>query len=85
MGIDILQYALAPLLGGLPYRDLLPGFWSKSSHAEIDRELEPRFAELLEAVRAAVGSITPAQMVGLWRQAQRQVAAAQAVASTKSE
>jgi hypothetical protein len=84
-GIDILQYALGPLLGGLPYRDLLPGFWSGSPQTENESELEPRFAELLEAIRSAVAGITPQQMVGLWQQAQRQVAATQDADSTKSE
>ena len=83
-GIDILQYALAPMLSGLPYRDLLPGFWSESPQAEIESDLEPRFAELLESIRSAVNTITPQQMIELWQQAHRQVASAQAAASPKN-
>jgi ribosomal protein L16 Arg81 hydroxylase len=68
---DILQQALAPHLTGLPFRDLLPAFWRQSTHRELDADLEPRFAQALAALRAAVDSISAAQMVGIWRQAQR--------------
>jgi len=46
----------------------------------VEREWED-----LEAIRSAVAGITPQQMVGLWQQAQRQVAATQEADSTKSE
>lgn len=73
--IEILQYALMPLLGGVEFRDMLPAFWEKAPYRLVNAELEPRFEELLAAFRSAAASLTVNQLIGLWRQAGREARA----------
>jgi ribosomal protein L16 Arg81 hydroxylase len=66
--LDLIQTALFPRLNKVEFRSQVPGYWCRSALNGIPPELERTFESALAELRAAVNSITPADLYGVWCQ-----------------
>jgi Cupin superfamily protein len=68
--LDLIQTALLPHINKVEFRSQVPGYWWRSAQNGMPPELERTFEAALGELRAAVNSMTPADLYGVWRQVQ---------------